>query len=38
VIERNLTVLESKAGDVRHRTGEEIYKTAEWYEKKAQTH
>jgi BMFP domain-containing protein YqiC len=37
VIERNMTELESKAGDVRHRTGEEIYKTAEWYEKKAQT-
>jgi hypothetical protein len=37
VINRNLTELESKAGDIRHRAGEEIYKTAEWYEKKAQT-
>jgi hypothetical protein len=37
VIERNLTELEGRAGDIRHRTGEEIYKTAEWYEKKAQT-
>jgi hypothetical protein len=37
VIHRNLTELEGKAGDVRHRTGEEIYKTAEWYEKKVQT-
>jgi len=37
VITRNLTELESKAGDIRHHTGEEIYKTAEWYEKKVQT-
>jgi hypothetical protein len=37
VIGRNLTELESKAGDIRHRAGEEIYKTAEWYEKKVQT-
>jgi hypothetical protein len=37
VITRNLTELESKAGDIRHRAGEEIYKTAEWYEKKVQT-
>ncbi|HVH50279.1 MAG TPA: hypothetical protein VM781_01335, partial [Candidatus Bathyarchaeia archaeon] len=37
VIGRNLTELESKAGDIRHATGEEIYKTAEWYEKKVQT-
>jgi len=37
VMERNLTELESRAGDIRHRTGEEIYKTAEWYEKKVQT-
>src|SRR5205807_5207242 len=29
--------LESKAGDIRHRASEEIYKTAEWYEKKVQT-
>lgn len=37
VVTRNLAELESKAGDVRHRVGEEIYKTAEWYEKKVQT-
>ena len=37
VISRNLTELESKSGDIRHRAGEEIYKTAEWYEKKVQT-
>jgi hypothetical protein len=37
VIGRNLTELESKAGDIRHSAGEEIYKTAEWYEKKVQT-
>lgn len=37
VINRNLTELESKAGDLQHRTGEKIYKTAEWYEKKVQT-
>lgn len=37
VVERNLTELEGKAGDIRHRCGEEIYKTAEWYEKKVQT-
>ncbi|PYU00295.1 MAG: hypothetical protein DMG34_19490 [Acidobacteria bacterium] len=37
VIGRNLGELESKAGDIRHRAGEEIYKTAEWYEKKVQT-
>jgi hypothetical protein len=37
VIGRNLAELESKAGDIRHSAGEEIYKTAEWYEKKVQT-
>jgi hypothetical protein len=37
VITRNLVELEGKAEDIRHRSGEEIYKTAEWYEKKAQT-
>jgi BMFP domain-containing protein YqiC len=37
VISRNVADLEQKAGDVRHRAGEEIYKTAEWYEKKVQT-
>jgi hypothetical protein len=37
VINQSLNELEGKAGDIRHRTGEEIYKTAEWYEKKVQT-
>jgi len=37
VITRNLVELEAKAEDIRHRSGEEIYKTAEWYEKKTQT-
>jgi hypothetical protein len=37
VIDRNLSELNGKAGDIRHRTSEEIYKTAEWYEKKTQT-
>jgi hypothetical protein len=37
VITRNLSELENQAGDIRHRAGEEIYKTAEWYEKKVQT-
>jgi hypothetical protein len=37
VISRNLSELEGKAGDVRHQAVEEIYKSAEWYEKKAQT-
>lgn len=37
VIARNLAEFENKAGDVRHRAVEELYKSAEWYEKKAQT-
>ena len=37
VISRNLTEIEGKAGDIRHRTVEDVYKTAEWYEKKVQT-
>jgi len=37
VIARSLGELESKAGDVRHQAVEEMYKSAEWYEKKAQT-
>jgi hypothetical protein len=37
VISRHLTDLEAKAGDVRHQAMEEMYKSAEWYEKKAQT-
>ncbi len=37
VIERNLSALETKAGDLQHRIVEELLKSAEWYEKKAQT-
>ncbi len=34
---RNLTELEGKAGDLKHQMVEELLKSAEWYEKKAQT-
>ena len=34
---RNLTELEGKAGDLKHQIVEELLKSAEWYEKKAQT-
>jgi hypothetical protein len=34
---RNLSELEAKASDVKHTAAEELFKTAEWYEKKAQT-
>jgi hypothetical protein len=34
---RNLTDLEGKAGDLKHQMVEELHKSAEWYEKKAQT-
>jgi hypothetical protein len=34
---RNLAELEGKAGDLRHQMVEELLKSAEWYEKKAQT-
>jgi BMFP domain-containing protein YqiC len=37
VIGRNLAELESKATEIGHGAREEIYKTAEWYEKKVQT-
>ena len=37
VINRNLAELEGKAGDIQHRAVEDVYKTAEWYEKKVQT-
>jgi hypothetical protein len=33
----NLAELEAKASDLKHRAAEELFKTAEWYEKKAQT-
>jgi hypothetical protein len=34
---RSLADLEGKAGDLRHQMVEELLKSAEWYEKKAQT-
>jgi len=34
---RNLGDLESKSGNMKHQLAEEIFKTAEWYEKKTQT-
>ncbi len=34
---RNLTELEGKAGDLKHQVVEDLFKSAEWYEKKAQT-
>jgi len=34
---RNLAELEGKAGDLKHQLVEELLKSAEWYEKKAQT-
>ncbi|HTT33321.1 MAG TPA: hypothetical protein VMH48_06955 [Methylomirabilota bacterium] len=34
---RSLTDLESKVGDLKHQVIEELLKSAEWYEKKAQT-
>ncbi|HET8923325.1 MAG TPA: hypothetical protein VFN26_10065 [Candidatus Acidoferrum sp.] len=37
VIGRNLTELEQKVSDLRHQVVEELLKSAEWYEKKAQT-
>ncbi|HEX7698843.1 MAG TPA: hypothetical protein VF394_15650 [Candidatus Acidoferrum sp.] len=37
ITRRNLTELEGKAGDLKHQMVEELLKSAEWYEKKAQT-
>jgi hypothetical protein len=34
---RNLAELEGKVSDLKHQVVEEIFKSAEWYEKKAQT-
>ncbi len=34
---RNLEELESKTADLKHHTLEEMFKSAEWYEKKSQT-
>lgn len=34
---RNLEDLETKSADLKHQAAEEMFKTAEWYEKKTQT-
>lgn len=37
IIGRNLSELEGKVSDLKHQMVEELYKSGEWYEKKAQT-
>ncbi len=37
IIGQNIAELEGKAGDLKHQMVEELLKSAEWYEKKAQT-
>jgi hypothetical protein len=37
ITSRHLEDLENKAADVKHHSVEELYKSAEWYEKKTQT-
>jgi len=37
ITSRHLDDLEGKAVDLKHQSAEELYKTAEWYEKKIQT-
>ena len=37
VAERNLAEIESKVSDLKHHTVDDLMKSAEWYEKKAQT-
>jgi len=37
VAARNLTEIETKASDLKHQTVDDLMKSAEWYEKKAQT-
>jgi post-segregation antitoxin (ccd killing protein) len=38
IVGRSLEDLESKASNLKHQTVEDLCKSAEWYEKKAQTH
>jgi hypothetical protein len=38
IVAKNLEALDSKATDLKHQSIEDLYKSAEWYEKKAQTH
>ena len=37
VVAKNAAELEARASELKHTAAEELYKTAEWYEKKAQT-
>jgi hypothetical protein len=37
ITSRHLEDMENKVADMKHRSVEELYKTAEWYEKKTQT-
>ncbi len=37
IVARNLTDLDARTSDLKHTTIEELFKSAEWYEKKAQT-
>ena len=37
ITSRHLEDMESKVADMKHRSVEDLYKTAEWYEKKTQT-
>jgi hypothetical protein len=37
ITDRNLTELEGKVSELKHQVVEELFKSAEWYEKKAQT-
>jgi len=38
ITERSLTELEGKVEGLKHQAVEDVFKSAEWYEKKAQTH
>jgi hypothetical protein len=38
VTTRNLTEMEEKLSDLKHQAIQDVFKSAEWYEKKAQTH
>ena len=38
VTSRNLAELEEKVNDLKHQAIQDVFKSAEWYEKKAQTH
>ncbi len=38
VTSRNIAEMEEKLGDIKHQAIQDVFKSAEWYEKKAQTH